>query len=39
MPVGLLGRKVGMTQVYYADLEVLSVMGVWTQRWIHVYGD
>jgi len=31
-------RAQGMTEIYYADLETLSVLGVWTQRWAIVYG-
>jgi hypothetical protein len=29
----------GMTTAYYADVETLSFLGIWTQRWIHVYGE
>jgi len=28
----------GMTEIYYADLETLSVLGVWRQQWAIVYG-
>ena len=28
----------GMSEIYYADLETLSVLGIWTQRWAIVYG-
>ena len=28
----------GMTEIYYADLETLSVLGLWQQRWAIVYG-
>jgi hypothetical protein len=31
-------REQGMNQIYYADLETLSVLGIWTQRWAIVYG-
>ena len=31
-------RKAGLTQVHYADLETLSVLGVWVQKTVHVYG-
>ena len=27
-----------LTRVEYADLETLSVLGFWTQRTVHVYG-
>ncbi len=36
--IGEIARRHGMQQVYYADLETLSVLGVWTQRWVLVYG-
>ncbi len=29
----------GMVRAHYADLEMLSVMGIWTQRWVHVHGE
>ncbi|HEB51756.1 MAG TPA: hypothetical protein ENI87_00735 [bacterium] len=31
-------KAAGMEEVYFADLETLSILGIWTQRWIHVYG-
>ena len=37
--VGDAVKQAGIETVYYADLETLSVMGVWTQRTIHVYGE
>jgi len=36
--IGDIAKKAGMTHVYYADLETLSVLGVWTQQFVHVYG-
>lgn len=36
--VGALGRKAGFDEVLYADLEVFSILGIWTQTWVHVYG-
>ncbi len=32
-------RRAGIETVYYADLETRSVLGVWTRRTIHVYGE
>jgi hypothetical protein len=32
-------RAAGLTRVHYADLETLSILGLWTQRWIHLYGE
>jgi hypothetical protein len=37
--IGTIARKHGITRVYYADLRTRSFFGVWTQRWLHVYGD
>jgi hypothetical protein len=31
-------RDQGITEIHYADLEVLSVLGIWSQRWAIVYG-
>lgn len=37
--IGEIARKHGLHTVHYADLEVLSVLGVWTQRWVRIYGE
>jgi hypothetical protein len=37
--IGDVAKRHGFTRIYYADLETLSVLGVWTQRWAHVYGE
>ena len=29
----------GIQTVFYADLETLRIMGVWTQQWVLVYGE
>lgn len=36
--LGEIAKANGFTEIYYADLETLSVLGVWTQQWAHVYG-
>lgn len=36
--IGDIMKKAGLKEVYYADLEILSVLGIWTQRWVNVYG-
>lgn len=36
--IGDIAKKAGLTQLHYADETVLSVMGVWTQRFVTVYG-
>ena len=35
---GEIAKEHGFETVYYADLETLSVLGVWTQQYVHVYG-
>ena len=37
--IGDAAERAGIETVYYADLETLSVLGLWTQRTIHVYGE
>ena len=37
--IGAIARKNGLHTVYYADLETLNVLGVWTQRWVRIYGE
>jgi len=36
--IGDIAKKAGLTEVHYADLETLSVLGIWTQKTVHVYG-
>ena len=36
--IGDIMKQAGLTEVHYADLETLSVLGIWTQRTVHVYG-
>jgi len=36
--VGGIVERSQLAEVYYIDIEVLSVLGIWTQRWVHVYG-
>ena len=37
--IGEIASRNGMHTVHYADLETLSVLGVWTQRWVRIYGE
>jgi hypothetical protein len=37
--IGDIAREYGFTRVHYADVETLSVLGLWTQRWARVYGE
>ena len=36
--IGQIAKKYGFDEIYYADLETLRVLGIWTQQWVHVYG-
>lgn len=36
--IGEIAKQHGFDEVYYADLETLRVLGIWTQEWAHVYG-
>ena len=36
--IGEIAKQHGLETVYYADLEVLTVLGIWTQQTVHVYG-
>lgn len=36
--IGSLAKEAGLTEVYYADLETFSVLGIWTQYRVRVYG-
>ena len=37
--IGDAAKAGGLTTVHYADLETLSVLGIWNQYWLHVYGE
>ena len=37
--IGEIAKAKGFTRVYYADLETLSVLLVWTQHWVRIYGE
>jgi hypothetical protein len=36
--IGDIAKQMGMNEVDYADLERFSILGIWTQEWVHVYG-
>jgi hypothetical protein len=36
--IGDVAKRAGFKTVHYADLEILSILGIYTQRTIHVYG-
>lgn len=37
--IGLIAKQHGFESVYYADLELLQILGIWTQSFVHVYGE
>jgi hypothetical protein len=37
--IGDIARAQGIDEIYYADMETLSVVfGIWSQRTVHIYG-
>ncbi len=37
--IGQTAKRHGFKQVRYADVEVLSILGIWSQTWLHLYGE
>ncbi len=37
--LGDVAKRYGFTRIHYADLETLSVLGIWRQQWARVYGE
>lgn len=36
--IGDIAKKNGLTEVHFADLETLKVLGIWNRYTVHVYG-
>ena len=36
--IGTIAREAGMAEVWYADFEYLSILGIWTQERVNLYG-
>ncbi len=36
---GDVAKRYGFSEIHYADLETLSVLGFFTRRTVHVYGE
>jgi hypothetical protein len=36
--IGALAKRAGFAEVYYADLQTVSILGIWTQYRVRVYG-
>ncbi len=37
--IGDAAKAGGLKTIHYADLETVSVLGIWNQYWLHVYGE
>ena len=37
--IAQIAKARGFTRVHYADIQTLSVLGVWTQEWVIIYGE
>ncbi len=37
--IGDIARKQGMKTIYFAELEKLSILGIWKQEFVRVYGE
>jgi hypothetical protein len=31
-------QRYGLKEVYFADIEIFSILGIWTHEKVHVYG-
>lgn len=36
--IGKVAKQEGMTEVYFADMELMIILGIWNEYTIHVYG-
>ncbi len=36
--IGTIAKKHGIEEIYYADIETISVLGYWKQKRVYVYG-
>ena len=36
--IGDIARKQGLKEMYFADLEIFSILNIWNQNTVHVYG-
>ena len=37
--IGDIAKKHGLTKVYFADLEIFDVLGIWHHERLHIYGE
>lgn len=36
--IGDIAQRYGLKEVYFADIEIFSILGIWTHKKVHVYG-
>lgn len=36
--IGTIAKEAGFREIYYADLQTFSILGIWTQYRVRVYG-
>ncbi len=36
--IGDIAKQSGLNEIYFADIETLSILGLWNQYTVHVYG-
>ena len=36
--IGSIAKERGFTELYYADHEILSILGIWRQDFVNLYG-
>ncbi|MDY6790694.1 MAG: hypothetical protein SWH54_05430 [Thermodesulfobacteriota bacterium] len=37
--IGDIAKKHGLTKVYFADIEIFDVLGIWYHERLHIYGE
>lgn len=37
--IGDIAKKHGLTKVYFADVEIFNVLGIWKHEKLHIYGE
>ena len=37
--IGDIAKKHGLKKVYFADLEIFSILGIWKHEKLHIYGE
>jgi len=37
--IGDIAKKHGITKVYFADIEIFNILGIWQHEKLHIYGE